>query len=132
MKGGFAVASMAMIPFGAAVGKSVQMSSELQAQWVTTKNLLVTGGEKVSDVTKTVGQMQRDASKYSKEYGFSQKEIADQYTELVKRGYTSDAALGSMKSMLEAARASGDDFNDVVQSSSQVLDAFGLQGKTAA
>lgn len=34
--------------------------------------------------------------------------------------------------MLEAARASGDDFNDVVQSSSQVLDAFGLQGKTAA
>ncbi|MCD7139011.1 phage tail tape measure protein [Limosilactobacillus balticus] len=132
MRGGFAVASMAMIPFGAAVGKSVQMSSELQAQWVTTKNLLVTGGEKVSDVTKTVGQMQRDASKYSKEYGFSQKEIADQYTELVKRGYTSQAALGSMKSMLEAARASGDDFNDVVQSSSQVLDAFGLQGKTAA
>ena len=132
MRGGFAVVSMAMIPFGAAVGKSVQMSSELQAQWVTTKNLLVTGGEKVSDVTKTVGQMQRDASKYSKEYGFSQKEIADQYTELVKRGYTSEAALGSMKSMLEAARASGDDFNDVVQSSSQVLDAFGLQGKTAA
>ena len=132
MRGGFAVASMAMIPFGVAVGKSVQMSSELQAQWVTTKNLLVTGGEKVSDVTKTVGQMQRDASKYSKEYGFSQKEIADQYTELVKRGYTSEAALGSMKSMLEAARASGDDFNDVVQSSSQVLDAFGLQGKTAA
>lgn len=132
MRGGFAVASMAMIPFGDAVGKSVQMSSELQAQWVTTKNLLVTGGEKVSDVTKTVGQMQRDASKYSKEYGFSQKEIADQYTELVKRGYTSEAALGSMKSMLEAARASGDDFNDVVQSSSQVLDAFGLQGKTAA
>lgn len=80
MRGGFAVASMAMIPFGAAIGKSVQMSSELQAQWVTTKNLLVTGGEKVSGVTKTVGQMQRDASKYSKEYGFSQKEIADQYT----------------------------------------------------
>lgn len=131
VRGGFAAASMAMIPFGAAVGKSVQMSSELQAQWVTTKNLLVTGGEKVSDVTKTVGQMQRDASKYSKEYGFSQKEIADQYTELVKRGYTSESALGSMKSMLEAARASGDDFNDVVQSSSQVLDAFGLQGKTA-
>lgn len=132
MRGGFAVASMAMIPFGAAVGKSVQMSSELQAQWVTTKNLLVTGGEKVSDVTKTVGQMQRDASKYSKEYGFSQKEIADQYTELVKRGYTSEAALGSMKSMLEAARASGDDFNDVVQSSSQVLDAFGLQSNHAS
>lgn len=132
MRGGFAVASMAMIPFGAAVGKSVQMSSELQAQWVTTKNLLVTGGEKVADVTKTVGQMQRDASKYSKEYGFSQKEIADQYTELVKRGYTSEAALGSMKSMLEAARASGDDFNDVVQSSSQVLDAFGLQSNHAS
>ncbi|MBB1079071.1 phage tail tape measure protein [Limosilactobacillus sp. STM2_1] len=131
IRGGLMTATFAMAPFGMAVGKSVQMSSELQAQWITTKNLLVTGGEKVSDVTKTVGQMQRDASKYSKEYGFSQKEIADQYTELVKRGYTSESALGSMKSMLEAARASGDDFNDVVQSSSQVLDAFGLQGKTA-
>lgn len=132
VRGDFAVASMAMIPFGAAIGKSVQMSSQLQAQWITTKNLLVTGGEKVSEVTKNIGQMQRDASKYSKEYGFSQKEIADQYTELVKRGYTSESALGSMKSMLEAARASGDDFNDVVKSSSQVLDAFGLQGKNAS
>ncbi|MEY8441796.1 phage tail tape measure protein [Lactobacillaceae bacterium 24-114] len=132
MRGGFMAASVALVPFGMAIGKSVQMSSELQAQWVTTKNLLVTGGEKVSDVTKTIGEMQRDASKYSREYGYSQKEIADQYTELVKRGYTSEAALGSMKSMLEAARASGDDFNDVVESSSQVLDAFGLQGKNAA
>lgn len=132
LRGGFMSAAFAVAPLGLAVGKSVQMASDMQAKWIVTKNLLVTGGEKVKDVTKAVGQMQHDASKYSREYGISQKDIADQYTELVKRGYTSKASLGSMKSMLEATRASGDDFADVVRSSSQVLDAFGLQSNKAS
>ena len=132
LRSGFATAAFAVAPLGLAVGKSVQMASDMQAKWITTKNLLVTGGEKVGEVTKSVGQMQRDASKYSREYGISQKDIADQYTELVKRGYSSKASLGSMKSMLEATRASGDDFSDVVRTSSQVLDAFGLQSSHAS
>lgn len=132
LRSGFATAAFAVAPLELAVGKSVQMASDMQAKWITTKNLLVTGGEKVGEVTKSVGQMQRDASKYSREYGISQKDIADQYTELVKRGYSSKASLGSMKSMLEATRASGDDFSDVVRTSSQVLDAFGLQSSHAS
>lgn len=132
LRSGFATAAFAVAPLGLAVGKSVKMASDMQAKWITTKNLLVTGGEKVGEVTKSVGQMQRDASKYSREYGISQKDIADQYTELVKRGYSSKASLGSMKSMLEATRASGDDFSDVVRTSSQVLDAFGLQSSHAS
>lgn len=132
LRSGLMSAAFAVAPLGLAVGKSVQMASDMQAKWIVTKNLLVTGGEKVKDVTKAVGQMQHDTSKYSREYGISQKDIADQYTELVKRGYTSKASLGSMKSMLEATRASGDDFADVVRSSSQVLDAFGLQSNHAS
>lgn len=127
VKSGFMTATFAVAPFVAATGKSVQMAAQLQNSWVKTNNLLVTGGESVAATTRNVAAMQRDARKYSIEYGFSQKDIADQYTELVKRGYSARQALGSMKAMLEASRASGDDFSDVVKNVSSVVDAFGLR-----
>ena len=37
----------------------------------------------------------------SVQYGVSQQKIADGYQELVKRGYSSLQALGSMKTMLQ-------------------------------
>ena len=131
-RSGFASATIGLGIFTAGMGKSVSMASELQAQWVTTKNLLITSGEGATSVTRNLALMQQDASKYSKMYGLTQKEIADQYTELVKRGYSSESALGSMKSMLEATRATGDDFTDVVKNASSALDAFGLRSENAA
>lgn len=114
----------------AGMGKSVSMAANLQQSWVTTRNLLQTGAHSASEAAHEVGRvatMQRDAAKYSKQYGYSQKEVADQYTELVKRGYTANQSLGSMKSMLQAARASGDDFGDVVKNVSSTVDAFGMR-----
>lgn len=114
----------------AGMGKSVSMAANLQQSWVTTRNLLQTGAHSASEAAHEVGRvatMQRDAAKYSKQYGYSQKEVADQYTELVKRGYTANQSLGSMKSMLQAARASGDDFGDVVKNVSSAVDAFGMR-----
>lgn len=131
-RSGFTSATIGMGVFTAGMGKSVSMASELQAQWVTTKNLLITGGEGATRVTRNLALMQQDASKYSKMYGLSQKDIADQYIELVKRGYSSESALGSMKSMLEATRATGDDFTDVVKNASSALDAFGMRSENAA
>lgn len=131
-RSGFTSATIGLGIFTAGMGKSVSMASELQAQWVITKNLLITSGEGATKVTRNLALMQQDASKYSKMYGLTQKEIADQYTELVKRGYSSESALGSMKSMLEATRATGDDFSDVVKNASSALDAFGLRSENAA
>lgn len=114
----------------AGMGKSVSMAADLQQSWVTTRNLLQTGAHSASEAAHEVGRvatMQRDAAKYSKQYGYSQKEVANQYTELVKRGYTANQSLGSMKSMLQAARASGDDFGDVVKNVSSTVDAFGMR-----
>lgn len=130
-RSGFTSATIGLGIFTAGMGKSVSMASELQAQWVITKNLLITSGEGATKVTRNLALMQQDASKYSKMYGLTQKEIADQYTELVKRGYSSESALGSMKSMLEATRATGDDFTDVVKNASSTLDAFGLRSENA-
>ena len=130
VRSGFAMATAAIVPVGAAMGKSIQMAASLQQSWTTTRNLLETGAKSAKDAREEVakvGTMEKNAASYSKEYGYSQKKIADQYTELVKRGFSATQSIGSMKSMLQAARASGDDFGDVVKNVSSTVDAFNLR-----
>lgn len=139
MKDGFSkvknsavVAGGGIAILGAAALSGAKKASSLQNEYKVTTNLLVTGGEKASEATKNVAAMQRDGTKYSVEYGKSQKSIAEQYQELVKRGYSSKEALGAMRSELQASVASGDDFSDVVRVSSQVVDAFGMRTNNTA
>ena len=132
LKGGFAVVSAGAVGVTAGLSKVTSMAGEMQQKWVVAKNLMITGGEQAVEVTRNLALMQKDASKYSKEYGISQSEIADQYTNLIKRGYASKSALGAMKDELEATRATGDEFSDVVDSASQALDAFGLRTSDTA
>lgn len=132
LKGGFAVVSAGAVGVTAGLSKVTSMAGEMQQKWVVAKNLMITGGEQAVEVTRNLALMQKDASKYSKEYGISQSKIADQYTNLIKRGYDSKSALGAMKDELEATRATGDEFSDVVDSASQALDAFGLRTSDTA
>lgn len=120
-------ASIGVGVVGAAMLSGAKKASSLQNEYKVTSNLLITGGEKQAEVTKNVAQMQKDSTKYSVQYGKSQQSIAEQYQELVKRGYTSAEALGAMRSELQASVASGDEFSDVVKVSSQVIDAFGMR-----
>lgn len=136
LRGSFYGAVIGVGALSVGVGHAVKLAANLQQSWITTRNLLQTGAKSAREAQREVSQvgtMQHNATKYSKEYGFSQKEIADQYTELVKRGYNAHQSLGSMRSMLEAARASGDDYSDVVKNVASTLDAFGLrQNKTSS
>ena len=135
LRGGLMVASMAFIPLGAAIGGAVKQSVNLQNEWVKVRNYLYTGADSAKEARHEVSRLnkiQSDAKKYSDEYGYSQKQIAEQYGELVKRGYTANASIGSMKSMLQAARASGDDYADVVKNVSGAVDAFGLRSNNTA
>lgn len=125
--GGIAVAAL-----GALSAKGVEIATNLEDSFVKTSNLAITGGEKSAEVAKNVAQMQKDGAQLSVEYGKSQQEIADGYQDLIKRGYTTTAALGAMRSEVEASVASGDDFNNVVTVSSQVLEAFNLRTNDTA
>lgn len=44
----------------------------------------------------------------------------------MKRGYTSKQAIGSMNTELQGSIASGDEFSDVVEVASQILEGFGM------
>lgn len=117
---------------GAAAIKGAQMASELQNQYKTTFNLLVTGGEQAKEAQENVNKMQEQGSELSVKYGKTQKEIADGYQELVKRGYTSAQALGALPTMLQASVASGDEFTDVVHNSTAALESFGKRADDVA
>ena len=117
---------------GAALLKGAETATEMQNSYVKTNNLLVTGGQTAVETTKQVSQMQSDGAKYATQYGYSQQKIADGYQELVKRGYDGAQSIGSMKSLMQAARATGDDYSDVVRNTTTALENFNLRSSDTA
>ena len=117
---------------GAALLKGAQTATDIQNSYVKTNNLLVTGGESLTSTTKQVSQMQKDGAQYATQYGYSQQKIADGYQELVKRGYDGAQSIGSMKSLMQAARATGDDYSDVVRNTTTALENFNLRSSDTA
>lgn len=128
--GAAGVASLGAV--GVAMFSGTKKAMDLQNSLKTTSNILYTDGEKYRDSLRETNKMMADAKKYSIEYGQSQQDIADGYQELVKQGYDGKQAIGAMKSELQATVATGDDFKDVVKTSTNVLDDFGMRAKTTS
>lgn len=122
----------ASLAVGAGMAYSAKTAMDLQQSYKETTNLLVNGGEKQKEAQKNVNKMTQEGSKYSQQYGKSQKELASGYEELVKRGYTSNQALGAQKSLLQASIASGDSYSDVVHNSTAALESFGMRAKSTS
>lgn len=120
-----ATVATAAIAAGAAV--ALKTATNLQNRYKVINNLAVTGGEKQAEVAKNVADMQRDGTKYSDTYGVSQKKIGEGYETLIRRGYTSNQALGSQKSYLQGAIASGDAYSDVVNNAASAIEQFGMK-----
>lgn len=127
----FSIATTATM-VGATMVSSINKAASLQKTMVENQNLMSTSGEKAAATQKEVNQMYSDGAKYSVQYGVSQKTIAEGYQELIKRGYDGRQSLGAMKSILEASRASGDDFNDTMKVTTSTLEAFGMRSETTA
>lgn len=117
---------------GATLVSSINKAASLQKVMVENQGLMSTAGEKAAAVQREVNQMYSDGEKYSVQYGFSQKTIAQGYQELIKRGYDGKQSLGAMKSILEAARASGDSFEDTINVTTSTLEAFGMRAESTA
>lgn len=113
-------------PIAAGLGYASKQLIDFQDAMNRTKNVIRTSGESATQTQRSYNQMLRDSRKYSDEYGVSQIKIANGYQDLVKRGYPSRAAVGVMRNELKASIATGDDFNDVIKDSSQIMESFGL------
>lgn len=113
-------------PIAAGLTYSAKKLVDFQDQMNRTKNVIRTSGESAAETSSSYKRMVSDARKYSDMYGVSQIKIAQGYQDLVKRGYTSKAAIGVMNNELKASIATGDDFNDVITVASQTMESFGL------
>ena len=113
-------------PIAAGLAYSASKLVDFQDAMNRTKNVIRTSGESAIQTQRSYNQMLKDSRKYSDMYGVSQIKIANGYQDLVKRGYTSKAAIGVMRNELKASIATGDDFNDVIKVASQTMESFGL------
>jgi TP901 family phage tail tape measure protein len=114
---------------GAAFLKSANEATNLQNKYITIKNLLKTGGESASQSKRETAAMQKENNRFALQYGVSPTAMASGGEELVRRGYNGSQELASHKYFLQAARASGDPYNAVVNYGAPTLEQFGYKTK---
>ena len=131
VKSGVMASGIAVSAFTAYTVDGAKKAEDIQHKYVTNTNLMTTAGEKQKDVQRAINQMYADGSTMSVKYGVSQQQIAEGYQTLIKRGYDSQMALGAMPKLLQAAKASGDDFNDAMEVTTSTLEAFGMKSDNA-
>ena len=113
-------------PIVAGLAYASKQLVDYQDKMIKVRNIIRTSGESASETQASYNAMLKDSREYSDKYGVSQIKIAQGYEDLVKRGYTSKAAIGVMDSELKASIATGDDFNDVIKVASETMESFGL------
>lgn len=119
-------------PIVAGFGYAVKSAIDFDSQIKNIGPLLQANGESAGQVRREMTQMADSSKKWSVQYGISTKSINTGLEELVKRGYSAKQSLGAMPSILNAAKASGDDFNSVMTVSTSTLEQFGLKSRTTA
>lgn len=119
-------------PIVAGFGYAAKSAIDFNSQIANIGPLLQANGESAGQVRREMTQMADSSKKWSVQYGISTKSINTGLEELVKRGYSAKQALGAMPSILNAAKASGDDFNSVMTVSTSTLEQFGLKSRTTA
>jgi len=119
-------------PIVAGFGYAAKSAIDFNSQIKNIGPLLQANGESAGQVRREMTQMADASKKWSVQYGISTKSINSGLEELVKRGYSANQAMGAMPSILNAAKASGDDFNSVMTVSTSTLEQFGLKSKTTA
>ena len=114
---------------GAAFLKSANEATNLQNKYITIRNLLKTGGESASQSKRETAAMQKENNRFALQYGVSPTAMAKGGEELIRRGYNGKQELASHKYFLQAARASGDPYNSVVNYGAPTLEQFGYKTK---
>ena len=112
----------------AATKSAVNFNSQIQAMGP----LLTNGGTVTAKYKAQLDQLSQASLKWSKQYGISTAKINEGMSEMIKRGYTAKQTLGAMPNVLNAAKASGEDFNTVMNVSTSTLEQFGLKSNSTA
>ncbi|RMW51775.1 phage tail tape measure protein [Lactiplantibacillus pentosus] len=120
------------VPIVTAMGAATKSFINFDSQVKSMGALLDDGHTSASKLKSELNSLGDASKKWSVQYGVSTTQINDGMTEMIKKGYSFQQVMGGMPSILNATKASGDDFNDVMKVSTSTLEQFGLKSNNTA
>jgi len=114
-------------PIAAGLAFATKSAIDFNSQIDSMGPLLTNGGAITAKYRAQLDQLGDSSKKWSKQYGISTSEINNGMSELIKRGFTTNQVIGSMPSILDATKASGEDMGTVMQATASIVEQFGLK-----
>jgi len=108
---------------------STKKAIDFESQMNTTKSLLADTIPTADELNSTTEKLGESSKGWAKQYGISTASINEGMQEIIKKGFDSNQTIAAMPSILDATKASGDDFNVVMNASTNILRQFGLDAK---
>jgi TP901 family phage tail tape measure protein len=109
--------------------KSAQYAMDFNQQMTTMRALLDNGKVSAKQLDSIIENLGEHSKEWATQYGISTTEINNGMTELIKKGYDANQTIAAMPAILDATKASGEDFNTVMNASSSILQQFNLKAK---
>ena len=131
-KGGEKLRAMgdAMKPVSAALLAGFTLSTkkaiDFESQMNTTKSLLADTIPNANELSATTEKLGESSKNWAKQYGISIASINEGMQEIIKKGFDANQTIEAMPAILDAAKASGEDFNTVMNATTNILQQFGL------
>ncbi len=117
------------LPVAAGFTVATKAASDFTTQIGEIGPLLTNGQAITAEYKQQLEQMGESSKQWAKDYGVSTTEINQGLAEVVRKGYDANQTMGVMPAILDATKASGDAFNDVMNVSTEVISQFNLKGK---
>lgn len=132
VKGGEKLRAMgdAMKPVSAALLAGFTLSTkkaiDFESHMNTTKSLLADTIPTADELNSTTQKLGESSKNWAKQYGISTASINEGMQEIIKKGFDANQTIEAMPAILDAAKASGEDFNTVMNATTNILQQFGL------
>lgn len=119
----------AAIPLAGIFKKATDEVVDLKNQYSIIRNLMETSGDSKATANKYTREIEKENQQLSTKYGENINDLAKGSETILRRGYTGAQDVASHESFLQASRATGESYNDVVSYGASALEQFGYKAK---
>ena len=117
----------AMVPVAAAFKNANDEATKLADEYNVIKNLQQTGGDSAATAKRSTAAIQRENRVLSLKYGVDQNALAKGSEELIRSNYSGNQDLAAHKYFVQAAKATNEDYNSIVNAAAPMLEQFGYK-----
>ncbi|MCR5493022.1 MAG: phage tail tape measure protein [Streptococcus sp.] len=111
-------------------GFAVATKSALEFEdGMNTIRALIADDVPAQQMNSTMNQLSNAVKRYSTEYGISTGEVISGMQEMIRRGYDVNQTMAAMPHVLQASKASGEDFGTVMHATTAILEQFNLKAE---